>query len=301
MSIALVTGATGYIGSMLTRRLVRQGWEVHVIIRHSSSLVMLASELDKINVHRYDGTSERILEIVQSSKAQFVFHLASLFLPSHEPSDIGALINSNIVFSTQLIDAMVASGAYNLINTGSSWQHFGLQQDKPVNLYAATKSAFEQIIEYYVDAHKLRVSTLLLFDTYGPGDPRSKIISLLWKSAYNRTPLKMSPGEQLMDLVFIDDVVDAYMQVLESMEACVDYGHQRYGVSSKSAVSLKELVSIFEHATGLRIPVAWGERPYRVREVMEPWLDFNSVPGWRAKVPLSVGLPVSQPTHSLDY
>ena len=100
----------------------------------------------------------------------------------------------------------------------------------------------------------------------------------------------MSPGEQLIDLVYIDDVVDAFLLAANRLEWNEVIGHEAYGVSSERPISLKELVTIYCRVTGADISVEWGGRPYRPREVMVPWKAGKSLPGWRPKVGLEDGL-----------
>jgi nucleoside-diphosphate-sugar epimerase len=79
---ALVTGATGFVGSHLVRHLLAEGWAVHVIVRPGSSLGQLTPSLSGMVMHRFDGNIELMRGIVCESQPDVVFHLASLFLPS---------------------------------------------------------------------------------------------------------------------------------------------------------------------------------------------------------------------------
>jgi nucleoside-diphosphate-sugar epimerase len=292
---ALLTGATGYIGSRLAARLVRDGWEVHVVARPGSSLALLEPVSDKLVVHEFDGTTARMIELVKAAAPSVVFHLASLFLAQHKPEDIEALVDSNLLFSTQLVEAMLHNGVRQLVNTGTSWQHYENADFNPVNLYAATKQAFEALLAYYIEAHALKVSSLMLFDTYGPGDPRPKLIPMLWKCAASQQPLAMSPGEQLIDLVHVDDVVEAFLAAELALRT-QQGGHVHYAVSSGKPMRLKDLVSVFEHATGTRLAITWGGRPYRLREVMVPWTDHAGPPGWQPRISFVQGVPATAPT-----
>ena len=139
--IALVTGATGFVGSYLVKRLVQEGWQTHIICRTDSSIPAFV-EFDDVIKHFYDGATDSIIQIVADAKPDVVFHLASLFLSQHETKDVDALIQSNILFGTQLLDAMRVNNVRNLINTGTSWQHYNNEDYNPVCLYAATKQAF---------------------------------------------------------------------------------------------------------------------------------------------------------------
>lgn len=293
---ALITGATGYIGSQLVMHLVKLGWQVHIVARAQSDLAVLEPVLAELTVHRHDGTAQGMIDLVGRARPDYVYHLASLFLGQHDASQLDPLILSNVLFAAQLAEATVANGVKYLINTGTSWQHHNNQQYKPVNLYAATKQAFESILEYYVDAAGLKVTTLALFDTYGPADPRNKLISLLWKTALTQQAIAMSPGEQLIDLVHIDDVLAAFMIATDAVEA-QPAGHSRYGVSSGAPLKLRNLVDLFASATGLDVPITWGGRSYRPREVMVPWTAYPVLPGWAPRIAFEDGIPQTRPAE----
>jgi len=200
------------------------------------------------------------------------------------------LIRSNVLFGNQLLEAMKVSGVRFLINTGTSWQHYNNEDYNPVCLYAATKQAFEAILEYYVQACDIKAITLKLFDTYGPNDPRQKLFHLLNKAAMSGEPLDMSAGEQLIDLVHVDDVVDAYMIAAQRLLDGKVSVHEDYAVSSGCSLPLKELVALYSDATGWNVNVNWGARPYRFREVMRPWDKGRAIDGWRPKIALGKGL-----------
>ena len=287
---ALVTGATGYIGSQLARRLLREGWEVAVVVRTGSSLAVLDDVLPAIKVHRHDGSTAGMIAIVAAARPDIVFHLASLFLAQHKSDDVAALVGSNLLFSTQLAEAMAANQVRYLVNTGTSWQHYENAPYNPVNLYAATKQAFEDILAYYAQAGLLKVTTLALFDTYGPNDPRKKLVTLLRATAASGEALHMSPGEQVLDLVHIDDVLDAYLLAAERIGSQVQ-ASAHYGVSSGETLTLRQFVALFEKVTGNPVPIVWGGRPYREREVMVPW-QAPALEGWTPRIRLEDGLRV---------
>jgi len=286
---ALVTGATGFIGSNLVKRLLQEGWGVDIITRADSNLEILSPVCDKLTIRVHDGSTRGLVELVGEARPDVVFHLASCFLAQHKPEDIEILVTSNLLFSTQLVEAMVAHGIYRLLNTGTSWQHYHNADYLPVNLYAATKQAFEDILSYYVDAHELRVTSLALFDTYGPGDTRQKLMSLLWKTALGGETLSMSPGKQLIDIVYIDDIVDAFLIAADQL-FIQPGGHLRYGLSSGHPMPLVELAKAFENATGHSLSIKWGAREYRPREVMVPWTAFETLPGWKPSVSFEEGI-----------
>lgn len=286
--VALVTGATGFIGGHLVSHLAQEGWQVHIVIREGSNLNDLA-EFSHVIKHTHDGTTQGMIRLVGEAKPHVVFHLASLFLAQHEPKDVEPLVLSNVLLGSQLLEAMRVNGVSQLVNTGTSWQHYNNDDYNPVCLYAATKQAFEDILAYYTEVASIKAVTLQLFDTYGADDPRPKLFHLLAKTAKSQEKLAMSPGEQLIDLVHIDDVVDAYhcaIGTLDNMSA----GHKVYAVSSGKPLPLRELVSIYEKAASVKLPIEWGKRSYRPREVMVPWNRGVTLPGWYPKVSLAEGI-----------
>lgn len=287
MKAVLITGATGFIGNALTRFYLKTDTQIHVMVR----LLDSASHLPpQVKIHVIDGSLDSVLKALENARPDVVFHLASLFLASHQPSDVGPLITSNVLFGTQLLEAMALTGCKKMINTGTSWQHYATQDYRPVNLYAATKQAFEDIIDYYHLTQGLSCITLKLFDTYGPGDPRRKLVSVLMEAAYSREALEMSPGDQIIDISYIDDVVAAFAQAAKLLEGGCAPVLQDYFVSGER-LSLRKLVDVVGQAMGREIDVRFGGRPYREREIMHPVVaGERQLPGWSPRYRLSDGV-----------
>jgi nucleoside-diphosphate-sugar epimerase len=285
----IVTGATGFIGSNLVFALIRKGFDVHILVRDTSDLSILGNIVESCTVHIYNGSIVDLKKTFSIVKPSHVFHLASLFLAQHDDSNITDLLESNIIFSTHVVEAMVSEGVPFLINTGTSWQHFTDDTYVPVNLYAATKEAFENILEFYIQTSNLKVTTLKLFDTYGPNDPRKKLLRLLHDISVSKDALSMSAGEQKINLVYIDDVIRAFEHAYDEISRQIEL-HSRYSVSSSKPLTLKELVVIFEDTLNVKLNINWGEREYRNREVMVPWSGEQVLKGWHPEIDLKTGL-----------
>ena len=146
------------------------------------------------------------------------------------------------------------------------------------------------MLVFYLERTGLSAITLKLFDTYGPGDSRKKLFTLLREATRQRRPLAMSPGEQLVDLVHVDDVARAFLVAADRLFSGDVKGHEMYAISSGAPLRLRDLVALCEQVAGEPIPVAWGERPYRSREVMEPWSTGERLPGWAPRIVLNEGI-----------
>jgi len=287
---ALITGATGFVGKHLVRRLVEDGWQVCIVLRKSSFIETLGDTAVRVEVFEHDGSTGSMAGIVKESAPDVVFHLASLFLAQHTLDDIEGLVRSNVLFGTQLLEGMSAAGVTRLVNTGTSWQHYENSDYNPVCLYAATKQAFEAMVGYYVETCSMKAVTLKLYDTYGPEDTRKKLFALLRQAWVEGTRLDMSAGDQMIDLVYIDDVVEAFMLSARLLLDDKVVRSAEYAVSSGSPIRLKDLVETYSRVTGHKLDINWGARPYRPREVMEPWSRGRPVPGWEPGVKLEIGL-----------
>jgi len=282
----LVTGTTGFIGGHLVRRLLNDRHEIHALTRPETDQNPLESTI----VHTHLGSTQNMIEIMEAAKPDAVIHLASLFIGEHKSADVEALINSNVVLSTQLAEAMSVNEVRLLINVGTSWQHYADADYNPVNLYAATKQAFRSVLSFYLETSDLRVINLEVFDTFGPNDQREKLFNLLNRLRVTGETISMSPGNQFLDPIYIDDVCDAFLVALKRLQSGQVKRSETYSVRSDDPIKLKELVKIYEKVSNIKLNVEWGGRPYRAREVMHPWSGGVTLPGWSPKISVEEGV-----------
>lgn len=276
--VALLTGATGYIGGRLAVRLLADGWRVHAVVRPSS-----VGELPLgVEAHRLDGATSGLTAILTDTSPDIVFHLASLYLADHRPDQVDDLVGSNILFGTQLFEAMTAAGVKRVVNTGSASQHYGTTHYNPVSLYAATKQACADIMRYYHEARGLSAITLKLYDTYGAGDTRRKLVQLIADAAMSGERLELSPGEQVIDLVHVDDVVAAFVLAADRLLIADHAIYDEFFLSGER-LGVRALVSLVEETLERRIEAVFGARAYREREVMVPVEPgpVDALPGWQ--------------------
>ena len=286
----LVTGGAGFVGSHVVRACLKEGWQVAVLYKPESGLAQIQDVLDQIQVYPVLGKPNEVFEIFKDFRPELVFHLASVFVSKHEPEAVFTLVDANIAFGAQILEAMIKYEVAYLVNTGTSWQHFDGDDYNPVNLYASTKQAFEDILRYYIETTLLHAITLKLFDTYGPSDPRPKLINLFEHATRDKSRLDLSPGEQSINIVYIDDVVQAFMLAAKRLFEGGVQGQETYVVSADESISLRDLVEIYEKVTEQILDINWGGRPYRYREVMIPWKGGKHLPGWRPKISLAEGI-----------
>jgi len=286
----LISGATGFIGKHLVKRLKKEHHIVCAIVRPSTDLDWLKKTGIKFYV--FNDNIDNLISFMQKEKFDGIIHLASLFLAQHESKSIKALIDSDILFGTALLEASVRSGVSWFINTGTFWQHYKNKEYSPVNLYAATKQAFEDIARYYMEVFPINFVTVKLNDTFGPDDTRAKVFNLWMKISKSGEALDMSAGKQIIDISYIDNVIDGYarMTTLLSQDKNKKLKGQSFTTSSGRRMTLKKLAKIFGKVTGTKLNINWGRKEYRLREVMIPWTKGKNIPGWKPKISIEEGI-----------
>lgn len=283
----IITGGTGFVGRHLIGKLIAQGHQVFAIVRSESNTCDLPHQ---VNVRFHDGTTKGLIEIFKDIEPDVLHHVASKIISKHSSDQIDDLIDSNIKFGSQLMEASIASNCRKVVNTGTAWQHYENRANSPVCLYAATKQAFENIIDHYVINENMRVITLKLHDNYGVGDKRGKLLSLLIDSAYTGRPIDLTLGEQKMDLLHVCDVANAYLAASRILDSSQEAIHKKYMVYSGRQISIKGIAGLIENVTGRSVNASWGAREYREREMMNPPYFDEILPGWQPNVSLEEGI-----------
>jgi nucleoside-diphosphate-sugar epimerase len=284
----LLTGATGFVGETVARRFIKEGWQVHLLVSAHSDLSNLDNIRARIGVHIHDGSMPSMRRIFDGARPEIVTHLASRFIADHSVDDVDAMVRSNIGLSAQLAEVASLTGVAGFLNAGTSWQTFEGDERRCVNLYAATKEAFEGLLRWYADARGLRALTLKLYDTYGPGDRRRKLVKILANAARTGEVVDMSPGEQIMDLTHVDDIANAFAIAAERVLSGSSATYESFFLSG-TRLTLKELVAKVGAVDGSVLNIRFGGRPYRPREVMMPWTG-TGLPGWQPTITLDEGI-----------
>lgn len=284
----LLTGAAGFLGVNLFQLLVRKGHEVASLLHNEPPQ---KSELRQARWEVAGENGEGTRRLCVEFRPDVVVHLAARYVAEHRFQDITPLIQSNVLFGVQLLDAMREAEVASMVYAGTSWQHYGGSGYRPANLYAATKQAFCTLADYYRDANGFRMLELHLYDSYGNGDSRSRLLNQLQHSACNGIELEMSGGEQKLHLVHVEDLARAFLTACHQVED-LERGERRiYRVPSQRSISLRDLVAAFNEADPqYPVRVCWGKRGYRLREVFEPWEDAPILPGWSPEISLACGL-----------
>lgn len=272
---SVVSGGTGFIGRHLVRQLAEMGEAVHVLARPESQAADLPPT---VTLHRI-ADPQALAALLQDLRPETCFHLATRYVHDAAPAEIPALIAANLGFAAQFADAAARSGCKAFVNTGTASQFNTRGAYMPASLYAASKQAFEDLLVYFDRRAGLPCASVLLYDTYGPGDMRNKLLAQLISAAKTGVPIDLSPGEQEIDLLHIDDAVAGLAAAARALHTGAAHP-AHYTLSSRQPMTIRALADLIRANGGDRLQANWAARPYRDGEVMQTWKGGTPPPGW---------------------
>lgn len=276
----LLTGATGFLGSNLLARLVEDGHNVIVLVRHSSSLQRIAILLDRVTVHTVGDTSFH--DLFHTNKIETIIHCATNYGRGEvEPAE---LLETNLIMPLQLLQAGCNSGVRCFINTDTIL-------DKDVNDYSLSKSQFREWLGRY--AQKMVCVNVALEHFYGPQDDPTKFVSFIVKQLLECVgSINLTLGEQKRDFIFIDDIVSAFLLILGN-SAFMGYGYYDYEIGTGDTISIRAFVELAKQLSGnTHTQLNFGAVPYRDNEAMETFVNTAAIRalGWMPDTSLVEGL-----------
>lgn len=289
MKKVLITGVTGYIGSHLARALLPD-CQVYGLVRQPLNDTYLTPELrEQIVFLPYDGGGESVMAALEASRPEIVYHLAACYTTAHDMQAISQLLSSNLALGAGLLEAMSAVRCRRLVYATTVTTHRTGAEYRPLTLYAATKQAFSDLVEFYASAGLLNAAALALPDTYGPGDQRPKVLNLIRQAIQDGTPLSLTSGRQIYDTVYIDDVVRGFVQSAAALER-TNAAHSFFQLSGAAPRSLRDTVGLMLRVNGLSFQANWGGRPDPEDLSEIPVRIYPAPPGWKPQVLLEDGL-----------
>ncbi|MDA1091320.1 MAG: NAD(P)-dependent oxidoreductase [Proteobacteria bacterium] len=284
----LITGASGYIGHHLTKRLVEDGITVTTVLRPSSQTDRLCGLGDGVRIYVDDGTSDGLAAAFDSGLIETVFHLAA-HRPGGGDEDRDATLEANINFSTRLWHAARQNNCKAFVNTGSYWQFNATGNPVPNSFYAETKQTFQDFLDSRSSDGGPATASLILFDVYGPGDWRGGLTAAFGRAAQGE-PVDMSGGKQVLNMVHVSDVVDGFLNAATLLKrGDIGPAHRAYFLGSEHPAALKDIAAVFEAACGRPLALNWGALDYRPNQIFQPCPADPMLPEWKPARSLSAG------------
>jgi nucleoside-diphosphate-sugar epimerase len=293
----LVTGASGFIGAHLAARLLSQGSRVTILTRSSSVLPLGWRE--RVNVIASDDFSEGSLRQLLQAPVDTVFHLAAYGVrPNHR--DIGAMIAINVELPAALV-RLCAEWRARMIMAGTFSEYRSppaqalLVEDSPLEqgkLYGSSKAAGGLLASAIANSGGISFRLLRLFKVYGAGEAAHRLLPALVSGLAKRERVAISAGTQVLDFVYIDDVIEA---LLRADAHCRDKaGVGTWNVATGRGHSVRKFAETVAREMGTD-PSLLDFGAIAMRKDDEPWLVGSpdllcAELGWHPSVGLEQGV-----------
>ena len=242
---ALVTGANGFIGSALVARLVAERVHVICLVRDKRRCLPFdpLSDLQTIEVPSFQTSclKSRLADV----SAEVVFNLASYGV-RQEDRDPDELIEGNVGLITHLLEAVAKWPLRRFIHSGSCSEYGSpvgerlpiseSQPLRPLSVYGAAKAAAVLFGNSYASQLTIPFVTLRPFGVFGTREAPQRLVPYLIGHLEHNESVDLTPGEQVRDLLFEDDVVQAF---LEAAEAKLNL-YESYNVCSSHPTRIRD-------------------------------------------------------------
>jgi len=292
----LVTGATGFVSANLTRRLLQEGANVHLLLRDQSDPWRLADVLDRVQIHRADlREATRLADVMSAVKPDLIYHCAA-FGGYPGETDFDAIVDTNLRGTINLLQAVSRHSYRCVVHAGSSSEYgmksAPMKEDdilEPITPYGVTKAAATLYCQMTARATAKPIVTARLFSPYGPYEESGRLIPSVIRACLLGEDPEVTEGRQVRDFVFIDDVVDCLLRL---PDAGLRPG-EILNVGSGRQTSVRDVVQRIVELTGTSARPRWGTaapRPYETTTWVADLSKVRSLVGWQPMTDLDEGL-----------
>ena len=276
----LITGATGFLGSNLLKRLIRENYQIILLMRSSSNPERISDVLGK--VARYNADETDLTQIFDNHSIDTILHCATSY-GRKEVSPL-ALLETNLFLPLKLLQLGSKYATSCFINTDTIL-------DKRVSHYSLSKCQFKDWLKTY--ARDMICVNVALEHFYGPYDDETKFVTYIIRSLINAVDaIDLTRGEQKRDFIYIDDVVDAFMRIIKH-SGSLRNGYFSYEIGSSQTIEIREFVTMVKRlALNTHTHLNFGALPYRENEIMESMVDISNIQklGWEPLYSIEEGL-----------
>ena len=277
-----MTGVTGFFGSHLLSALIKKGYDIIILKRSFSNTWRIQNVISQIE--NYDIDKVSIQKIFDENEIGGIIHLATDYGRKNN-NDIIQMSKANIELPAKLLDLGCKYRVVFFINT-----HTFLNSKYMLN--SAMKNSFIEIVKYFTTNFEVKFINMRLEHMYGEKDDYNKFIPFLIKNILEDKEIKATEGVQKRDFIYVKDVVDAYLKVLDNLVK-LDEGFIEFEIGTGKSISLRDLVSKMEEEINKKVNIKWGAIPYRKNEIFDSKADIKKSKqylGWFPKYDINSGL-----------
>jgi CDP-paratose synthetase len=277
----IITGATGYLGFKFLIKLLENDFNVCILKREMSNISKIKCLSDNIKYYNNDEIS--ISQMFQDNEVDMIIHFSTLYGRKRET--IFEIKEANLDFPLLLLKYAIDNNVKYFINTSTSLPYL-------TNHYSLFKNQFSECLEFY--SSKITTINFLLEHFYGPDDDDSKFVtSMIGKMKRNVSEIELTEGLQLRDFIFIEDVISAYLCVINNLNKFE--GFNLLPLGSGETVTIRKIVETIKDIVGCTSNLLFGKVLMRENELMCSDADISVLNGlgWYPKYKINEGLKLT--------
>lgn len=295
--IALITGASGYIGTRLVRKLLVSDYRIIAFdMRFSASF----TEEFGNTVKCVEGDildEEKLVGIFEAEAVEFIYHMAGLKNRTNKVEEFSLLNKVNYGGTLSVLSAAVKYSKIKHIVLMGTTEEYGSAiapfteetQELPNSAYGLSKLFATKLARLFYNQYKLPITVLRPSITYGPGQGVEMFLPAMIDTLVKGQTFKMSPGEQVRDFLYIDDLVEAIIACCEEPRLEGEIVNVASGIS----LQLKEVAEHVAKMLGKEKLLEVGAIPYRGFEIMNYSINIEKIlklSSWRPTTSFEDGL-----------
>lgn len=292
----LITGASGFIGSHMVQRMVRENADVSILTRETSDLWRIDEVLKDICIYKVDlRDAELVDKYVKQVKPEYVFHMGAYGVDARQRGVLEA-VNTNIVGTINLLTSSASAGCRKFINTGSCAEYGDkteiISEDAtlcPLSIYGSTKASAVIIAHQMAHDRDIDIITLRSFGVFGENEGSHKFFPYLILSALKNREVNLTLCEQYRDYCYIENIMDAFVLAAQNQSV----RNELYNIGSGVVHKMKHFVDLVYSHMGVAKKPNYGAVPYRENEMWRQQADVNKIKkelGWEPKIGLEEGV-----------
>ena len=299
-SRVLVTGATGFIGSHLTRRLVADGADVHALTSAVSSVypLRLLDLRDRIALHEGSLTDRSAMDaLADRVRPTHVLHLGAYTHVGKSWDRTDECIQTNVQGTVNLLHALAAAGGVErFVYTGTSEIYGDINvpftEDacvNPVSPYSVSKYAGERFCRMFHQGRGWPIVMVRPFNAYGPAQSPDRVIPEIVVRALRGQELRMTQGRQTREFNYVEDLVDGFVRAATTP----GIEGELFNLGCGDEISMRELATSILDLLGRPIDAQFGALPERPTEIPRMYSDSSKAAarlGWKPSHTLREGL-----------